>query len=133
MILQLIRLVPDPKRVQIGVLLDDTGPIVLTLEPPLVEAQYLAIPAGKYSCKRVFDRVTHGGSIIKTTFEVMVPGRTGILFHIGNSIVDTRGCILPGVEIGENLILKSRIGFNKFLARTQDISEFSLEVQNGRR
>ena len=26
-----------------------------------------------------------------------VPGRTGILMHVGNSIRDTTGCILPGL------------------------------------
>lgn len=34
-------------------------------------------------------------------FEVLnVPGRTGILFHAGNNITDTTGCILVGQVVG---------------------------------
>ena len=54
------------------------------------------VPAGTYRC------VPHGwepGSTVKKpqTWELQnVPGRTGVLIHIGNYTKDTEGCILAG-------------------------------------
>ena len=53
------------------------------------------IPAGTYRCVK---RPTRGFGL---TFEVMhVPGRSAILFHPGNTELDTQGCILTGFAIG---------------------------------
>jgi len=70
------------------------------------------IPDGHYWCK------PHEGTKFKETWVVMdVPGRSGIVFHIGNTESDTRGCILPGSTTGtlrgERAVLGSRIAMEK--------------------
>ena len=37
-----------------------------------------------------------------------VPDRSGILFHVGNSTADTKGCLLPGTYEKRGKILGSR-------------------------
>ena len=59
-----------------------------------------SIPDGWYEIERRVSSLTtvqrHGG----WTWEVKnVPGRSGILFHAGNTTRDTRGCILIGKTI----------------------------------
>jgi hypothetical protein len=46
-----------------------------------------------------------------------VPGRQGILFHAGNHAVDTLGCVLVGMDRGQDEILRSVIAFEMFYAR----------------
>lgn len=41
----------------------------------------------------------------KKAVYVDVPGRTGIMFHVGNSRTDTRGCILLGLDFLLNCII----------------------------
>ena len=36
-----------------------------------------------------------------------VPARAGILIHPGNSVYDTKGCILPGLDVDDTIGLKS--------------------------
>ncbi|WP_272701484.1 DUF5675 family protein [Desulfovibrio sp. Fe33] len=85
------------------------------------------IPAGIYTCNRV-DSPAFGN-----TFEVAdVPGRTHILFHPGNVVGDTRGCILLGSRFGEiggeRGILDSRAAFGEFLARCAGERAFRFEI-----
>lgn len=52
------------------------------------------IPAGTYLC------LAFNGTKYKNVWEVTgVPGRSAILIHNGNTIDDTRGCILVGEAI----------------------------------
>ncbi|HYH63435.1 MAG TPA: DUF5675 family protein [Urbifossiella sp.] len=54
------------------------------------------IPAGRYRC------VGFNGAKYKDVWEVTgVPNRTAILIHAGNTMNDTRGCILVGKRLGE--------------------------------
>jgi len=53
------------------------------------------------------------------TYEVCnVPGRSGILFHPGNTIDDVEGCIAPGLTVGmvgdKRGVLSSGIAFKRF-------------------
>ena len=76
-----------------GAMIEDDHVIVSTLERPNIYniKDYSCIPEGSYICKRI-DSPSHGN-----TFEVIdVPGRTDIQFHIGNTINDTKGCMLVG-------------------------------------
>ena len=68
-----------------------------TLERPWVnnKINISCIPAGKY----VLAPFT--GKEYKNVYEVLaVQGRTGILFHIGNTVNNSKGCILPGMRFG---------------------------------
>ena len=115
-ILELIRL-EETEAGTIGVLKIDKLVFCYTLEPKDMEnqANISSIPAQQYLCKRV-ESPSHGD-----VFEVTgVPGRAHILFHSGNTIRDTAGCILLGDKIGfldgkARGILQSRSAFYSFM------------------
>lgn len=83
-----------------GVLLSlDTGlPICFTLENPylLNKRNVSCIPVGTYVC------APYNSERYKNCYVVTnVPDRDNIIFHIGNTEKDTKGCILPGLSFGE--------------------------------
>ena len=87
------------------------------------------IPAGRYRCER-WNSPKFG-----PTWQVTgVPGRTLILFHPGNTTLDTEGCILLGETFttvnGRVAIGDSRVAFNEFLSLTSDLDSFWLTVQD---
>lgn len=135
--LELRRITQNSSLPQIGMLLYKEQPFVLTLELPWADnlSEISCIPTGKYLCKKVTNRKLTSDKIIPITFEVEnVPDRTGILFHTGNSLADTKGCILIGLKLSvsytqKELLLNSVEGFNKFLSLTKDVSIFELEVK----
>lgn len=102
-----------------------------TLEPPalLNEKNKSSIPAQQYLCLRV-NSPTYG-----ETFQVMdVPGRTSVLFHPGNTIIDTQACIMPGLQVGElagrRAVLSSRAAFNGLMASLAGYQSFHLTITN---
>lgn len=48
---------------------------------------------------------------------VNVPGRQGILFHPGNHAVDTKGCVLVGMDRGQDEVLRSVVAFDMLFPR----------------
>lgn len=81
----------------IGILLIDAEVFCFTLEQDDEEniKNESSIPAQQYICKKVKSQK------FGNTFEVTnVPGRSHILFHRGNLIEDTKGCILLGRNVG---------------------------------
>jgi len=79
----------------------------------------------EYQCERV-DSPRFGN-----TFQILdVVGRTHILFHVGNWERQTQGCILLGLSQNPraDMITKSRQGFGLFIKHTQNIDEFTLEI-----
>ena len=65
------------------------------------------------------------------TFEVKgnLEGRTHILFHKGNSIEDSRGCLILAEGFGEgNHVERSRVAFDEFMDRTKDTDYFILQI-----
>lgn len=86
-----------------------------TLELPWRDnhAEESCIPAGKYTCALI------NSPKFEQAWEVVnVPGRSEILFHVGNSTADTKGCILLGViKIGE-FVRESRKAVSLFMVDT---------------
>lgn len=85
------------------------------------------IPAGHYECKRVKSQK------FGETFEIAnVPNRSHILFHWGNTLKDTSGCILVGEQFGYlgvlAGILASKKGFKEFMNRLKNYNTFHLEI-----
>lgn len=76
-----------------GVLLQNKTPLCLTCEDPWNDNKtgISCVPAGNYKC------VPHMGEKYKNVWRLEdVPGRSAILIHAGNTLEDTRGCILVG-------------------------------------
>lgn len=104
----------------------------VTLEPPQRgNAQNIScIPAGEYHCKRV------SSPRFGETFEIMdVPGRSHILFHAGNVVDDTSGCVLLGRHFGRlgdvRAVLDSGATFSDFLCQCKGDNDFPLVIREG--
>jgi hypothetical protein len=102
------------------------------LQPDENDKERYHLPAGKYKARRF-----HG---IKwpNTFEIVIEGtnsvngHTSLLFHAGNTEVDSLGCSLMGSSIGklkgDRAVLNSGDTFKSFLEFTKDIDKFDFEV-----
>jgi hypothetical protein len=119
-----------------GVLLWRGSVELAILEPPWRQNQknISCIPPGKYWCKRVFNRKLFNGKVIPETFEVTdVPNRDGILFHAGNFMEDTRGCLIVGTSFTmlniSPAVSESRRAFLKLLRLTEGLDGFELEIE----
>lgn len=112
-----------------GVLTLNNQAVCLTLERPWLDNRQnvSCIPPDIYQCKRV------DSPKFKETFEVLnVPGRSDILFHIGNTIDDSLGCILPGSKFGElkgkRGVLESGAAFFEFMTALAGVDFFPLQI-----
>lgn len=126
---RLARLSQEPTSPQLGVFLIDGVPRFTTLEPPKV-GDITCIPDGDYVCKRVLKRTTTGGLYIPETYLITdTPGKTGCLFHVGNRMENTTGCVLiaKGYE-GKNYIWPSKEGFELWLRAMKNEPEFELSI-----
>jgi hypothetical protein len=111
-----------------GVVLDDNIPFCVSCELPFKDNQknISSIPSGYFEAMRV-DSPRFGN-----TFEVKggsLGDRTHILFHKGNSIKDSRGCILLAEGYGQkDHVERSRDAFNEFMKRTEGCDYFILRI-----
>jgi len=113
-----------------GVMLDEGIPFCLTIERPWLNnlREVSCIPTGIYICKRV------NSPKFGNTFEVTnVFGRSEILFHKGNIMDDSHGCIILGEQYellnGKPAVIASGKAFEEFLSKTKDVNEFVLGVR----
>lgn len=86
------------------------------------------IPEGVYLCKKI-NSPTFG-----LTFQIMdIPNRSSILFHAGNFIDDTKGCVILaehyGKLHGERAVLNSGNTFKKFMSLMHEVDSFALKIQ----
>lgn len=89
---------PSSDKGTFGILLRDGFPLCVTCEDPWKNNQQgeSCIPLGLYRC------VKHNGPQYQNVWRLEdVPGRDAILIHNGNTIVDTRGCILVGKSFAD--------------------------------
>lgn len=115
-ILELIRLEESHRFGTFGVLRINKEVFCVTLEPRDEEnvKEVSSIPAQQYICVR------HQSPKFGPTFEITdVPGRSHVLFHSGNRIEHTSGCILLAEHFGklqgDRAILNSGKTFREFL------------------
>lgn len=114
-----------------GVLRDKAIPFAVTMEPPWRQnmQDVSCVPPGIYTCKRV------QSPKFGETFEITgVPGRSHVLFHQGNYLDDTHGCILVAEEFGGTeglpVIVSSKRGFAEFMAKQAGMDAFELEIMD---
>lgn len=112
-----------------GILRYEGIPFAVTLEQPwrYNEPNVSCIPTGRYTCRRL--RSPKFGD----TFQVTnVPNRTDILFHKGNTVEDTHGCILIAEEFSgtfdKPMIVSSQRGFHEFLQMLDGQMTFELVI-----
>ncbi len=113
-----------------GMLLIDSRIFCATIEPPdaLNLRNESSIPTGSYTC------LTYSSDNHPETYQVInVPSRNGILFHAGNTKVDTAGCILLGSKHGKlgaaRGTLNSGTTFSRFLDKMMGVNEFNLVIK----
>ena len=113
-----------------GVLLIGTEAFCLTLEPHEWEnvKNVSCIPPGQYECARVLSPK------FGTTYEIQnVPNRDDVLFHPGNRIEDTEGCICLAEKLGklkgDRAILNSGKTFLNFMNTMRSYPEFRLTIK----
>jgi len=85
------------------------------------------IPTGVYTCRRKISKR------FSETFEICnVPGRSHILFHVGNIQDDTDGCLLPGLRTGmlknKRAVLDSGKAFVRLMNSLTILNEFKLVI-----
>lgn len=75
-----------------------------SLEPPLNRVYFPGIPCGAY------DITLSTSSKFRAVrpFIAAVPKRTGIMIHEGNTVKDTRGCILLGDNLTAGMVSNSK-------------------------
>ena len=74
---------------------------------------------GEFNCVRGIHQLS-GAAQPFETFEITgVPGHTGLLFHPGNTEMDSSGCVLLGMAFGEltgvPAVLNSKIACDQFM------------------
>ena len=105
--------------------------ICVTLEPPDFDNKknISNIPPGRYLCQRYNSKKYN-------TYEICeVPGRTKILFHAGNTIEDTEGCVVLGQYFGKlrgnRAVLNSGKTFREFMDLLEGDRTFWLTIKEG--
>ena len=128
-IAELIRL-EESEHGTIGVLKIDKEVFCVTLEPPDKEnvRNVSSIPAQQYLCR------PRQSEKFGKTFEVTnVPGRTDVLFHAGNVVTHTEGCILLGESVGklkgQRAVLNSGNTFKSFMEKIGLGETFHLTIR----
>lgn len=125
-ILEIVRL-EEYSRGTLGILRVQKIVQMWTLEPAdfLNQQRISSIPAQQYEVVRW--QSPHFGE----TFMVKdVPGRTNILFHTGNTIQDTEGCIILGSGLlgNEQGVSESRKAFDRFMRLLEGYDKAHLTI-----
>lgn len=121
---------------QVSHLFDAEGDqVAVTLEPLFYGAPKL--PPGIYRCVRGIHRLHNKEAKPFETFEITgVPGHTGILFHVGNFIHDSDGCVLLGRVVSSTetepvMVTDSVKTFTRFMLDQEGVESFPLTVEDG--
>lgn len=87
----------------------------------------LVVPAGILVCKR---SMYHAGGY--PTYEIEVEGHDRVLFHKGNTEVDSLACVIVaesfGLLSGKTAVMDSKGGFNEFMALAEGRERFTMLV-----
>jgi len=128
-VVELIRLEEHESFGTFGILRINKHLFCVTLEPPDREnvKNISSIPAQQYIC------YGHKSPKYGNTFEVKhVPGRDHVLFHAGNVVEHTKGCIILAEHLGKlkgrRAVLNSGSTFKSFMSIMKNIKFFSLTI-----
>jgi len=128
-VVDILRREESAKFGSFGILSVQKEVFCVTLEPPdlLNLKNVSSIPAQQYLCER------YSSPKYPDTFQVMdVPGRNYVLFHAGNDIADTMGCIITAQHFGKlrgnRAVLNSGKTFNSFMKLMGNYKQFKLTI-----
>lgn len=128
--IEIIRLEDNFDYGVFGVLMINGEIFCVTLEPYEWQNQksISCIPAGQYECVRIVSPK------FGTTYEIInVPNRSDILFHAGNVLQDTEGCIIVAEKFGKlrenRAVLNSGSTFTGFLNLMHPYEKFKLTIK----
>lgn len=117
-----------------GALLGPKGPFIVTLERPWTDGfgKMSYIKAGVYPMVRV------QSPKFGETFEIQnVVGRSKILFHGGNWVDDSRGCILTGTTFdpvggsdGKSGVTGSKMAFDEMMDLLRGVDRLTIHVSD---
>jgi hypothetical protein len=114
---------------ELGALLFDGVIFCFTLQPDSLDTLRFHIPEGNYIAKRFH------GTKWPNTFEIVGEGTKGhsaLLFHAGNTEVDSLGCTLLGSSVGKlkgyRAVSNSGLTFKLFLEFTKNVDSFPLKI-----
>lgn len=74
-----------------------------------------------YTLERFDKMIPEGRFILKLTYslkfrsftpEIVVSSRVGIRIHVGNTIADTKGCVLVGISSDKAILKNSQVAFD---------------------
>lgn len=129
-VVRIVRLEENFQYGTFGVLLFHTEVFCWTLEPPdqFNQRNISSVPAQQYLCKRYYS------AKYKDTFQITdVPMRDFVLFHAGNLVEHTQGCIILGQTQGklkgDRAILNSGNTFKLFMRKLKDHQQFHLTIK----
>ena len=86
------------------------------------------LPNGTYRCIRGIHKIGKSLKEIETFEIINVPGHTGILFHCGNLLQDSSGCVLVGRSRINDALTESRVAFAQLMNKLSGLNEITLEV-----
>jgi len=128
-IIEIIRLEENFKYGTFGVVKINKQVFCVCLEPADLENKQnvSSIPAQQYLCQR------YSSARYPNTFQIMnIPNRNYVLFHAGNTIEHTKGCILLaqyfGKLKGNRAVLNSGLTFKSFMHIMARIDRFHLTI-----
>ena len=101
------------KESTIGELFLNGERICDTLENPWLDNQrrISCIPEGEYPVRLRYPRESGSKEYLHLLVQD-VPNRDMVLFHIGNTAKDTRGCVLVGLGSKQNIVNNSRLAMD---------------------
>jgi len=106
-------------------------PLCVALERSKEDPRIKPISPGTYQCARGMHRLEHMDHDFET-FEILVPGHTGIVFHWGNLPTDSKMCVLLGMAfnrvLGQPGISESRNAFARFMEILKLTDRFQLSI-----
>jgi len=129
-IIRIVRLEENLMYGTFGILVFHTEVFCWTLEPPdqLNQRNISSIPAQQYMCHKIISPKYN------ETFQIMdVPLRDHVLFHAGNVVEHTRGCVILGQSQGklkgDRAILNSGNTYKMFMQKLKDYQNFHLTIK----
>lgn len=80
------------------------------------------IPVDTYPVRKFFH--SKFGSVFAVD---SVRDRSSILIHAGNTVKDTRGCILPGLDVTRDGVLRSREAMSRLYLELPDVFDLTIK------